>query len=622
MDRPAKSLADYVAIAISPVLIMALVGSLVFFLLEVVYRGRYEGSLQHILFFFVFGAVLVARISMQGGISDRAGLYGIVLGLVTWLALLRFVDYPEDLPLAPWGWAINLGLIGIIWWSAHRLTWDCTLIDDEVDASGTGLLESAGLEKPAADAEVAAAGSGEQRKKKSREPAGLLGWMTRYRRFRDERLKQAHTPGVWVVYFSLAALPLFGLGQAQIPPSETARRQYAFQLMCIYVGSGLGLLLTTSFLGLRRYLRQRSLRMPAGITTAWLSLGGFLIAVMLGVGALLPRPADSQPFFNWPLARSTDRDASELAQVGDAKEKSKDDKASRTQKGDQKDDAGKQASEKGGKAGGNDTKGKASGKSDKDGKQAKDADKDKAEKKEAAGGKGKDQEQKGRGQAGHDKKKDNAKSQKSGVPAKAQKVSPPEPPSGFMSQAASFLKWIVIAILVLAVVFFLLRSGLRFLANFTDWARRLLAAFQAWWQGLGAFWPRKPTAEQNLETEEIRVPPKPFSAYPNPFSAGRADEMSPGELVRYSFEALEAWAREHGLERRQQQTPIEFAHTLGDEVPRLEQDVQRLAGFYASLTYAPGRLPETCREPLRTFWQRIGDGRQRSASTRTLSTSR
>src|SRR5438552_17396018 len=82
MDRPEKSLADYVAIAISPALIMALVCSLVFFLLEVLYQGRYQGSLQHILFFFVFGAVLVARISMQGGISERAGLYGLVLGLV------------------------------------------------------------------------------------------------------------------------------------------------------------------------------------------------------------------------------------------------------------------------------------------------------------------------------------------------------------------------------------------------------------------------------------------------------------------------------------------------------------------------------------------------------------
>src|SRR5260370_32971813 len=129
MDKPQKTLADYVAIAFSPLLIMALVGSLVFFLLEIVYVGKYEGSLQWILFFFVFGAVLVARISMQGEISSRAPLYGLVLGLATWLALLNFVDYPEETPLAAWGWAINLGLIAVIWWSGHRLTWDCTLLD-------------------------------------------------------------------------------------------------------------------------------------------------------------------------------------------------------------------------------------------------------------------------------------------------------------------------------------------------------------------------------------------------------------------------------------------------------------------------------------------------------------
>src|SRR5437899_946987 len=83
MDRPQKTLADYVAIAFSPLLIMALVGSLVFFLLEIVYVGRYEGSLQWILFFFVFGAVLVARISMEGESASRAPLYGLALGLAT-----------------------------------------------------------------------------------------------------------------------------------------------------------------------------------------------------------------------------------------------------------------------------------------------------------------------------------------------------------------------------------------------------------------------------------------------------------------------------------------------------------------------------------------------------------
>ena len=41
-----KTLADYLAIAISPVLIMTLVGSLVFFLLEVFYHGGYPGRMH------------------------------------------------------------------------------------------------------------------------------------------------------------------------------------------------------------------------------------------------------------------------------------------------------------------------------------------------------------------------------------------------------------------------------------------------------------------------------------------------------------------------------------------------------------------------------------------------
>src|SRR5437667_41781 len=145
--QPQQSLADYVTIVLSPVLIMALVGSLVFFLLEILYVGQFPERMKWTLFFFVFGAVLIARISMEQGISERAGLYGVVLGSVVYLAILSFVEYAPGTPLAALGWAINLGLIGLIWWCAHRLTWDCTYIDDRVDASGKGVLDAAGLEE-------------------------------------------------------------------------------------------------------------------------------------------------------------------------------------------------------------------------------------------------------------------------------------------------------------------------------------------------------------------------------------------------------------------------------------------------------------------------------------------
>jgi hypothetical protein len=55
--KPAKTTADYLAIAVCPALIMVLVGSLVFFLLQIGYSGQWTGRLQWVLFWFVFAMV-------------------------------------------------------------------------------------------------------------------------------------------------------------------------------------------------------------------------------------------------------------------------------------------------------------------------------------------------------------------------------------------------------------------------------------------------------------------------------------------------------------------------------------------------------------------------------------
>ena len=125
---------------------MALVGSLVFFLIEVAYEGLYHNTLQWVLFFFVFGAVLIARISMNNDLAGRTGLYGFFLGGAVYLAMQTYVDYSSESVFAPYKEFVNLGLIALIWWSAHRLTWDCTLLDDTIPGEGAGLLDAAGLD--------------------------------------------------------------------------------------------------------------------------------------------------------------------------------------------------------------------------------------------------------------------------------------------------------------------------------------------------------------------------------------------------------------------------------------------------------------------------------------------
>src|SRR5262245_6133464 len=314
-DRPNQTAVDYVTIVLSPVLIMGLIGSLVFFLLEICYAtdGPWKSRLQWILFFFVFGAVLVGRISMNGEIASRAKLYGTALALATYFALQAFVEYPET--VRPVSFFINLLLVGVVWWCAYKLAWDCTNVDEETDMSGEGLLQASGLEQEPA----AKASDDEPELLEEEKREGFAGWWQAYQRYMDKRNKK-RTLGTWVVYFSLAALPIFGLGQALIPVDAPDRRRFAFWLMTIYVGCGLGLLLTTCFLGLRRYLRQKRLTMPAAMTGAWLGLGAALVIGLIVAGAVLPRPyAESTTLTDvFRPADSAKRKANRFAPKGDS----------------------------------------------------------------------------------------------------------------------------------------------------------------------------------------------------------------------------------------------------------------------------------------------------------------
>ncbi len=80
------TLVDYVVIAINPVLIMGLVGSLLYFLIEIFYGGAYPDRLQFCLTMFVFAIVLISRISMEEGL-ERAAPFGIALAVLVGISL-------------------------------------------------------------------------------------------------------------------------------------------------------------------------------------------------------------------------------------------------------------------------------------------------------------------------------------------------------------------------------------------------------------------------------------------------------------------------------------------------------------------------------------------------------
>jgi hypothetical protein len=174
----------------------------------------------------------------------------------------------------------------------------------------------------------------------------------------------------------------------------------------------------------------------------------------------------------------------------------------------------------------------------------------------------------------------------------------------WVNRSASVLKWIVFAVLAVVVVVFLLRQGLGFLANFTDWARNLLNALKAFWARL--FGGRKSqSGEEEVVVEAPGVRPRPFSAFQNPFLDGRADKMSPQNLVRYSFAALQAWGWERGLGREIDETALEFAGRLGNELSAFEPDARKLAILYARVAYFRGSLPNGSNDAVEQFWRQL-----------------
>jgi hypothetical protein len=625
-DREPPSLADHVVTAISPALVMLMVGSLVFFLITVLPTGDYKERLLYTSFFFVFGAVLVARISIQYD-AARAGMYGLGLGLVTFIAMTSYVDYPSGTWMKPVGWLLNLGLMGLIWWSAHKLTWDCTWIDETQDASGRGVLSAAGLESQESEEREQETGNrgqetGEaqsERKKKRRgkkkpkaaqkKRSAFGEWTARWWAHHDEQKKKPHTPGVWVVYFSLAALPLFALGQSLIPRDDSDRRWATFVQMVVYVGSGLGLLVTTSLLGIRRYLRQKKAKIPASLNTGWLGLGAVLIGFFLVVGAFFPRPHSEVPWFGLPQAGKSERQASEYAQLRNSAGKGEGAEGDVTEKGEGKasgkdGESGGGKGEKGsggkgrGKSGGEEGKGKGS--SGKKGSDAKSGD-------ESESSKDKDDRESSAGST--DREGDDAMDGSSGRDRSSGRSPPETKLGGAVQKIAGFLKWLVIAIVVVLIVIGIALAVLRYLAPFTEWARNLLDALRNWWANLfgSKARPERPRGDESAAPLDPPRPP-PFSIFSNPFEDGSADGRDASELVEYTFAALDSWAWDRGHGRQEAETPLEFASRLGDEFPGLAANLRKLANLYARVAYSELPLPADTAWFLEQAWDQLIHG--------------
>lgn len=514
MTRPNKTLADYIAIAISPPLIMVLVGSLCFFLIEVFYRGEAIGNVRWVLFWFVIAAVLVSRIGIEQG-TTHAAIYGIALAGATWLYLTRV--HPA--------WLLGAILLGMVWWCAHKLTWDCTLIDDDQDASGKGLLQTALKRENGKDAPALPV--------KPAKPPKLF----------SSKKKALHPPGVWLIYFSLAALPLFGIGQVLLPAGDLDARHSGFEYLFAYLCAALGLLLTTSFLGLRRYLRQRYLPMPANVALGWLKFGVSVATIVLLATLLIPRPgaggawATLRYHVDYQLRRASQY-AMRFSPHGSGQSNSNH-PSNAPQESNQHSQNGQEQSSSG----------------------------------------------------------EDAQNQSSNPGG--QKHSPSEKMQPPLSAPASalyhLLKWLLLLGGAILIGWWLFRRKEMLLQMLREFWAALLQFFRNLW-GFKLTLP-------GAKIQNAQVKPRPFAEYQNPFTAGGSQNWAPQQLILYSYEAIRCWAAERGTDAGPEQTAREFCRHLSERFSEIAPELNHLAFVHGHASYGMS-IPNSYRpEMLKQLWE-------------------
>ena len=155
--------------------------------------------------------------------------------------------------------------------------------------------------------------------------------------------------------------------------------------------------------------------------------------------------------------------------------------------------------------------------------------------------------------------------------------------------------------------------GFAALAGYLLWRNRVAvrAALHDFYESLRKLWDylfgagaaASPVEAAAAEAEAPRLPR--FADYADPFQSGRHAGMTPHDLIVYSFQALEAWAREQGCPRGTEETPHELAERLAERHPVVGGEAFHLANQYCRLAFSPDPAPRADREQLARLWRAL-----------------
>ena len=572
---------DYFLAAIAPVFVIGMIGSLVYFIITVCYQGSYTERLMWILGLYTVAAVLIARIAIEQS-RQVAFAYMFALGTATLFVTPQF--FVVSGAMAVLSFPILVLLLVLIAVLADRITFDCTSMNEQVQSTGVGLLQSLGLvkserkksePKPTLNRKVDENPADETKKKSS--------------------TKRKHNPGVWVLYFALFALPLFGLGQLVI--QSDVNRRWAFTYLFFYLLNSLFLLVLISLLSLRKYLRERGVPMETSFAVRWLVIGMTSVFVILMVLSLLPIPGHSLLSMDLPF-RITSRDDLKANKRGWGREGAEGDGP---KQGEPKPEEGEAQDKPGGNQDGKgpDEGGKQNGDKVKEGKHSG----ENAKNGNPQQGDASQNEPKQNDKPPVDARKppqENKPPEKKpqGKQPQPQPEQPPQPTPRSLSiqwNLSAALQWLLMLILAIVAIVY----GILYRAQ-------LLAAIKSFQDWLSALFGRKKSSvvQANRSAEDatmLEAPYPPFDTFENPFSTGNG--WTREQVVRHMYRAMLSWGYEHRVVCREDETPEEFMRRLFRRFPEQQESFSMLGMLYNRIAYARGKVTSSELKPMTDLWQ-------------------
>lgn len=275
--RLGGGLSKFLSAGLIPLCIWGMVSALCLFLIDlrsaIILGG--ENRLRLGVLGFAAGAVLVQRLFYQEGRSSATRYAVIFLALITVFSLQSAFAY--RVPIHPLiVFVANCAVLYALWFAGRAITKGCSA-DEE---SAMAAADSGSLRKMA------------RWKRAGRKPPPdeLAARDAELERKWAERLPKKH-PGASLLYFSVFAIPVFGLGLFFFNPEEDpwARARLGGYLF-VYLFCCMSLLFLASLAQLRAYFETREVTLPEPLGLAWMAIGFAVVTVVMVAAFLAPQP--------------------------------------------------------------------------------------------------------------------------------------------------------------------------------------------------------------------------------------------------------------------------------------------------------------------------------------------